>query len=497
MDKGSFKVIVVGGSIAGLTLAHSLDLAGIDYILLEKHIDPLATVGGSVGLLPNGWRILHQLGLRHELEQVACPVKVAHMTYPDGFVFSDNFPAAIQERQVPEIHFPIGCMLSNVVRFGYPLSILTRQKLIEVLYNGLRDKSKVKVGQRVIKIQLHHGGKGVSVFTESGQEHVGDVVAGADGVRSITRSQMWLQSGQELDTEKERRRRWNRHPHDVRLLIPRPEPVLVAEYGCVFGISSPLEGILPGEQLIACHEDATVLAFPGKSADIGWALIQKLDRRCNYLATVQSSHDETALNMAKSAAGLSLYRGIKFHDLWVNTPNYSFTLLEEGLFQTWHHGRIVCLGDSVSKMTPNMAQGANTAIEGAAALANTLRRISHIDEPSEDAISLLLEGYAERQQKRLRKVHALSQSVTRVHTRQGRIRKILGRYVYPYTPSAALHSFSHIIAPAPYLEYVPVPLPGPGWTQAVVFGWSGLVIALLMVIPVFAVVYGYYGDKKE
>ena len=101
MDKRSFKVIVVGGSIAGLTLAHSLDLAGIDYIVLEKHLDPLATVGGSVGLLPNRWRILHQLGLRHQLEQEACPVKVAHMTYPDGFVFSDNFPGAIQERQAP------------------------------------------------------------------------------------------------------------------------------------------------------------------------------------------------------------------------------------------------------------------------------------------------------------------------------------------------------------------------------------------------------------
>jgi FAD dependent monooxygenase len=350
MDKRSFKVIVVGGSIAGLTLAHSLDLAGIDYIVLEKHSDPLATVGGSVGLLPNGWRILHQLGLRHQLEQEACPVKVAHMTYPDGFVFSDNFPAAIQERQVPEIQFPIGYMPANDERFGYSLSVLTRQQLIEVLYLGLRDKSKIKVGQRVIKIQHHQNRRGVSVFTESGQEHVGDLVAGADGVHSITRSQMWLQLGQKLDAEKERRRRWNRYPHRVLLLIPRPEPELVAEYSCVFGISSPLKGIPPGEQLIACHDNATVLAFPGKDAHIGWGLIQKLNRPCNSPATTQSSDGETALIMAKSAAGLGLCKDLKFHDLWVNTPKYSFTILEEGLFQIWHHGRIVCLGDSVSKV---------------------------------------------------------------------------------------------------------------------------------------------------
>ena len=142
-------------------------------------------------------------------------------------------------------------------------------------------------------------------------------------------------------------------------------------------------------------------------------------------------------------------------------------------------------------MTPNLAQGANTAIEGAAALANTLRRISQIDEPSKDDINLLLQGYTVRQQKRLQTVHALSRSVTRVHARQGPIKKIIGRYVYPYTPSAALHTFSRIIAPAPCLDYVPVPFPGSGWTQALVFGWSGISRILLLVIPIIALVFGY------
>ena len=138
-----------------------------------------------------------------------------------------------------------------------------------------------------------------------------------------------------------------------------------------------------------------------------------------------------------------------------------------------------------------MAQGANTAIEGAAALANTLRRISQIDKPSEDDINRLLQGYTVRQQKRLRAVHAISRSVTHVHARQGRIKKIIGRYVYPYTPGAALHTFSRIIAPAPCLDYVPMPFPGPGWTRALVSGWSPISGVLLLVIPIIALVYGY------
>jgi FAD dependent monooxygenase len=54
-----FRAIIVGGSIAGLTLAHCLDHAGIDYLVLEKRtgISDLA-LGGAVGIMPNGARIL-------------------------------------------------------------------------------------------------------------------------------------------------------------------------------------------------------------------------------------------------------------------------------------------------------------------------------------------------------------------------------------------------------------------------------------------------------
>lgn len=58
MPEPPFKVIVVGGSVAGLTLAHGLERAGIDYVLLEKHKDIAAQVGAGISILPNGARIL-------------------------------------------------------------------------------------------------------------------------------------------------------------------------------------------------------------------------------------------------------------------------------------------------------------------------------------------------------------------------------------------------------------------------------------------------------
>jgi 2-polyprenyl-6-methoxyphenol hydroxylase-like FAD-dependent oxidoreductase len=57
-----FKVIIVGGSIAGMALANMLERYGIDFIVLEKHSVVAPQLGASIATLPNGQRILQQLG---------------------------------------------------------------------------------------------------------------------------------------------------------------------------------------------------------------------------------------------------------------------------------------------------------------------------------------------------------------------------------------------------------------------------------------------------
>jgi 2-polyprenyl-6-methoxyphenol hydroxylase-like FAD-dependent oxidoreductase len=58
----SFRAIIVGGSVAGLTLANLLERLGIDFLMLEAHQTIAPQLGASIGLLPNGLRILDQLG---------------------------------------------------------------------------------------------------------------------------------------------------------------------------------------------------------------------------------------------------------------------------------------------------------------------------------------------------------------------------------------------------------------------------------------------------
>lgn len=94
----SFKVIIVGGAVAGLTLAHCLDQAGIDYILLEKHPEIHAQIGASIGIMPNGARILEQLGLFDAVERLCQRFNHVHHCFPDGFTLSSNAPTMVTER---------------------------------------------------------------------------------------------------------------------------------------------------------------------------------------------------------------------------------------------------------------------------------------------------------------------------------------------------------------------------------------------------------------
>ncbi|KAF1977051.1 FAD/NAD(P)-binding domain-containing protein [Bimuria novae-zelandiae CBS 107.79] len=123
MPPKDFKDIIAGGSITGLTLAN----------MLEK------LVGASIGLLPNGLRVLDQLGLYPALRSlIEKPTTMTHLRGPDGRILN---------------------------------------------------KHKVLLSKKVVKVQ--HEGSKVRVTTEDGSEFMGDIVVGADGVHSAVRQEMW------------------------------------------------------------------------------------------------------------------------------------------------------------------------------------------------------------------------------------------------------------------------------------------------------------------
>lgn len=78
---------------------------------------------------------------------------------------------------------------------------MERQKLIQILHDALPDKSRVKLQAKVDTIEQPPGLGFARVYTADGGVYEADLVVGADGVHSTTRSEIWKTTGQEFDRE--------------------------------------------------------------------------------------------------------------------------------------------------------------------------------------------------------------------------------------------------------------------------------------------------------
>jgi 2-polyprenyl-6-methoxyphenol hydroxylase-like FAD-dependent oxidoreductase len=67
-----FKVLIVGGSVAGLSLANALERSGIDFELFEKR--EVAPKGQSILLLPCTILVHEQLGIDKATHEVGIPI---------------------------------------------------------------------------------------------------------------------------------------------------------------------------------------------------------------------------------------------------------------------------------------------------------------------------------------------------------------------------------------------------------------------------------------
>ncbi|KAB2580409.1 FAD-dependent monooxygenase andE [Lasiodiplodia theobromae] len=174
MSSKPFKVIIAGGSIAGLTLANMLEKLGIDFVVLEAYKEIAPQVGASIGLLPNGLRVLDQLGLYPAIRGlIQEPNQKSTIRGPDGQVLTQTNKA--------------GDLFRN--RHGYDIIFVDRQMVLQALYNHLESKNKVLTSKKVASVTLQE--KGVKVTTADGAEFTGDILIGADGVHSTVRNEMW------------------------------------------------------------------------------------------------------------------------------------------------------------------------------------------------------------------------------------------------------------------------------------------------------------------
>lgn len=97
----NFRVIIVGGGVAGLTASHALQKAGIDHVVLERSKEVAPPVGASIAIYPHGARILSQIGCLEAAKAACRPCERFITRGPDGKVWiNSDFFGNVQAKYV-------------------------------------------------------------------------------------------------------------------------------------------------------------------------------------------------------------------------------------------------------------------------------------------------------------------------------------------------------------------------------------------------------------
>jgi 2-polyprenyl-6-methoxyphenol hydroxylase-like FAD-dependent oxidoreductase len=307
------RVLIVGGGIAGLTLAGLLQQRGFQPVVVEKSPN-YGEAGYVLGLFPAGSRILKGLGLYPRLEDA-------------GVELARYEVANTQGECLHVYHF--GTLAEN---YGLTVGI-SRTALVDVLRSGISSEC-LRLGTTVES--LTQTPDEVWATFSDGSAETFDLVVGCDGLRSRTRKMIF---GDMLLTYLGLTGWGFWIPPD---LTP---PDQVTEYwggGKFFGIYPVKDRwcAFTGVDLPAGTPDPAetrIARLRAHFADFGGLVPQ-------ILASLE--HPETM-----------------FHD------DYNDVRLNR-----WHTGRVILIGDAAHAILPTGGLGASLAMESAAVLAEELCR---------------------------------------------------------------------------------------------------------------------------
>ncbi|KAI5203694.1 FAD/NAD(P)-binding domain-containing protein [Aureobasidium subglaciale] len=412
------KIIIAGGGIAGLTLANALEQANIDYVLLERRRELAPQVGASIGIMSNGARILDQLGCRDALYACVEPIQWIHDRDSTGRLLTK----------------PNGVSKLMKSRSGYGFAFSDRQDILQVLYDNIKDKSKILVEKSLLTVGQHPGG--VTVVCEDGTSYTGDILAGADGVNSKARSEMW-RLADEKDPE----------------IVKADKNSLECSYRCLYGIASSSAGLTIGDLHIGYNKDCSLMTIVGKDDRTYYFAFEMMDktyRRPHIPAYTEADKVE----FAERLGSMKATENVCLRDIHKHSVSSTLVGVETASYKTqiWTWGRIACAGDASHKMTPNAGN--------AAALANSIKELADQvkgGRPSEDQIAACLQGYQKDREIRAKAAIDASSLLTRLQAHATWAHVLFAKYGLSILGDFLENLGSNMAVGATLLNYLPPP----------------------------------------
>jgi 2-polyprenyl-6-methoxyphenol hydroxylase-like FAD-dependent oxidoreductase len=307
------KAIIIGAGIGGLATALALRKAGIDTEIYERTA-AIHEVGAGISLWSNAIRALTHLGLGPALQSRSVAYTRTAILRSNGKPITDSSFAQVAQRLGPVV------------------VVLHRADLVSLLSQPVQDA-----------IRLNHLCTGFEQQSNSvvarfsnGAEARGDILIGADGIRSSIRAQL--------------------HPN---------EPIRYSGYTAWRSIT---------------RFDTTGLT-ESWGAGRRFGVVPMASGQVYWFATRNAPEGGTDLPGRSKQTLLELFG--RFHppipaliDATEESTILRNDIVDREPLTAWGAGRVTLLGDAAHPMTPNLGQGGCQAIEDALVLARTLSKHS-------------------------------------------------------------------------------------------------------------------------
>ncbi|SFT85881.1 FAD-dependent monooxygenase [Paraburkholderia aspalathi] len=343
------KVLIVGGGISGMTLAHGLARDGADVRVVEcsHRTDQQGT---GISLLGNALRALDRVGLADSCMAAGSGWDTVSVRNDAGEIVNERRPPRTFRADAPGA---IGIM---------------RPKLAEVLEgHALASGARIDYGTSVD--DLEQDGDGVSYRLSTGEAGRCDLLVIADGTYSKTRSKVF---GTHYRPEYAGQGAW-------RFTVERPpgfDGLVLYKHG-----DGRMVGGLPLSDKLCYYfflENAKLHAHMPQEKLVDM-FRQRLD----------------GFSAPDLCAALERCDGTRY----ISYRPFDILLMP----QPWHRGRIVLAGDAAHSVTPQLTSGGGMAIEDAVVLTEELTRCANIDDA--------LVAYGQRRSERVKRVFDISLAI--------------------------------------------------------------------------------------
>lgn len=326
MSQTTPTVLIIGGGVGGATLALFLKKAGVSCAIYEAY--PYTEgVGGGLNLAPNGMKVLAELGLAETLVDSATIARTS--------IFMDDRGSVLGR-------LPYG----NPQVYGQPAVSMSRALLYDVLAGELRRQGVPVHYEKRLSHITEDGSQVLAHFT-NGDSAAGDMLIGADGVRSTAREYVL--------------------PHG-------PHPAYTGIIGIGGFTSLSALPAIPSSDVEALTYTFGARGFFGYGgADKGTLMWwSNLWRKQEYSRDELTQLDRGAIQREL----LDRFQGYHapIEALIQTTSNVlQLNVYDIQSLPTWHKGRVLLMGDAAHAVSPNAGQGASMAMEDAMYLAMLIR----------------------------------------------------------------------------------------------------------------------------